>query len=101
MIRESRIFALKKLNFGTITNLRKMTFVCREKEFYEKDGFGFWWRRSYGLGIIGKPTKQLKYFMFGFTFFDIQLWLDIKWVGSRKPDTKIELEEDKQLNINF
>ena len=78
---------------------RRITFVCREREFYQKDGFGFWCKRSYGLGIIGKPTKQLKYFMFGFTFFDIQIWLDFKWVGNRKDKEVLEIKEDTEFII--
>ncbi len=99
MRRERRVFVCKDLDTGKIGNLRRITFVCREREFYQKDGFGFWWKRSYGLGIIGKPTKQLKYFMFGFTFFDIQIWLDFKWVGNRKDKQVLEIKEDTEFII--
>ena len=91
--RESRIYSIKRIEFGKTTNLRKITFVCREKESYDKSGIGIWWKKSCGLGIIDEPNKRLKYFMFGITLFNIKIWLDFKWVGKAKKRQPLEIKD--------
>ena len=83
-MKESKVFTIKSVVTGKLTNLRKITFVCRQKEFYQKNSIALWLKTSYGVGIIGKPNKQLKYFMIGVSLFGILCWLDFKWVGNCK-----------------
>jgi hypothetical protein len=80
MYPESKIFVFKRIKITGQISLREIIFVCREKEHYQSDGFGFWWQKQYGLRIKNS-NKQIKYFMFGFTFFDIKIWLDFKWIS--------------------
>lgn len=89
-MKESKVFTIKSVGTGKLTNLRKITFVCRQKEFYQKNSIALWWKKSYGVGIIGKPNKQLKYFMIGMSLFGILCWLDFKWVGNCKKRQPLE-----------
>lgn len=93
-MKESKIFTIKRIGTGKLTSLRKITFVCRQKEFYQKNSIAIWWQKSYGVGIIGKPNKQLKYFMIGISLFEILCWLDFKWVGNCKKRQRIEVNDD-------
>ena len=92
-MKESKVFTIKSVGTGNLTNLRKITFVCRQKEFYQKNSIALWWKKSYGVGIIGKPNKQLKYFMIGISLFGILCWLDFKWVGNCKKRQPIEVKD--------
>lgn len=90
---ESKVYTIKHINTGRLTNLRKITFVCRQKEFYDKNGIGIWWKQSYGVGIINQPNKQLKYFMIGITLIGIHCWLDFEWIGKCKERQPIEIKD--------
>ena len=92
-MKKSKLYAIRTINLGALTNLRKITFVCRQKEFYHKNTIGIWWKKSYGLGIIGEPNKQLKYFMFGVSFIGVLLWADFKWVGRCEKEQKLKMKD--------
>ena len=92
-MRDSKVFTIKRVGTGKLTNLRSITFVCREKEFYQKNSIALWWKKSYGVGIIGKPNKQLKYFMIGISLFNILCWLDFKWIGNSKKRQSIYVKD--------
>ena len=92
-MKESKVYTIKNVGTGKLTNLRKITFVCRQNEFYQKNSIALWWKKSYGVGIIGKPNKQLKYFMIGISLFGILCWLDFKWVGNCKKRQPIEVKD--------
>lgn len=80
-MKESKLYLFKGINLGKATPLRRMIFVCREKESYDKNGIGIWWKKYMGLGISGKPDKGFKYLMVGLTLINLKVWVDITWVG--------------------
>lgn len=88
-MKKSKVFTIKKVGTVKLTNSRKITFVCRQKEFYQKNSIALWWEKSYGVRIIDNPNKQLKYFMIGISLFGILCWLDFKWVGNCKTDNTL------------
>jgi len=92
-MKKSEVFTIKSIKTGKITRLRNITFVCRQKEFYQKNSIALWWKKTYGVGIIGKSNKQLKYFMIGISLFEILCWLTFKWVGNCKKIQPIEVND--------
>jgi hypothetical protein len=81
---ESKVYFVKHIKTGKLTNLRGMAFVFRQKEWYDKYVIGIWWKRSWGLHIAGRPKTQLKYLMIGFKFINLVGWVDFKWIGKEK-----------------
>lgn len=82
-MREDKVYVLKCFKVGKLTPLRSIDFVIRKKQWYEKYQLSIWWSKDIGIGIIGKPRKQIKYFMIGVTIINIQSWLNFKWIGDR------------------
>jgi hypothetical protein len=70
-VKESKIYTIQHIVFPKNLLLRKITFVCRQKEWYKKQSIAVWWSLSYGLALADKPNKQLKFFMLGFSLFNI------------------------------
>ncbi|MEI6243029.1 MAG: hypothetical protein WCP39_06465 [Chlamydiota bacterium] len=92
-MKESKVYLLKTWTVPKITNLIKITFVCRQRMFYNKRELGIWWKKSYGIGISGKPNRQLKYFMIGVSLIGLKMWFDFTWLGkSKKEHQKIEIK---------
>lgn len=92
-MKESKIYTCKQLKIR-IFNIIKVIFVCSQKKFYHKNTIGIWYRKSYGLGLVGKPNKQIKYFMIGISLFNINIWLDFHYIGNsinKKQPLKIKL----------
>lgn len=79
-----------KRNKGRI---RKVHFVFKGKDSYKKTGIGIWWSTNKGVGIIGKPDRQLKYFMFGMTLFNKLTWLEFTWLGKADGPQRIKMKE--------
>ncbi len=92
-MKESRVFGMKKIMLGKRTRFRYILMVCREKEFYQKQTIGIWWKLSKGLGLIENPKKQIKYFMFGISFFHILAWVDVKWIGKADKSYKLLIKD--------
>lgn len=82
---------MKKIMLGKRTRFRYILMVCREKEFYEKNRLGIWWKLNRGLGLVSNPKKEEKYFMLGVNIVHINMWIDVKWIGNRKPNEKYGL----------
>ena len=80
---ESKVYICKSFNLAKHTPLRKILFVFRQKEHYEKNTIGLWWWKSIGTGVIGKPNCESKFFMIGISLFNLRTWLNFKWIGKR------------------
>jgi hypothetical protein len=76
---------LKSFNTGRFSPLRKITFVIREKQWYDPTGIGVWWKKRLGVGIAGEPGKGFKYLMVGLDILNIKVWLDFTWIGKMDP----------------
>ncbi len=102
---ESKLYFFKEFKLNS-KKFKKINFVCRQRDFYNKRTIGIWWKKNLGILKIGKdnePAKQFKYFMFGFSFVDIKCWFEISYIGKRESESKNQLAtkgEDASFNIN-
>lgn len=71
---ESKVYLLKDFNLGKATKLRRATVVCREREWYDKQSIGIWWKWRLGVGVMKQAYKQFKYFMFGISFINVKIY---------------------------
>ncbi len=77
-----------------ILNIRNLLFVFRKRKYPQKQGIGIWWKKSIGVGIIGKPYKVLKYLMIGFNFINLTGWITFTWIGKSDEEKQpIQLRE--------
>jgi hypothetical protein len=97
---ESKVYVSKTL-IKTKLRIKKVHFVCRQRESYDKQAVGIWWRPSTGVGVQGKPNRVLKYFMFGISFFNLRLWLDFTWLGKSKTDPKLKIKPDGVYGLDI
>lgn len=80
---ESKVYICRGVYFPKGWKLRKVTFVFRQKESYDKNAIGIWWKGLKGTGIIGKPKHQFKFFMIGISLFNLRAWIDFKYIGNK------------------
>jgi hypothetical protein len=92
-IKESKVFVCKGMNVSKVTPLRRILFVFRQKEWYDKNAIALWWKKSIGTGIIGKPNHRFKFFMIGVSLFNLRLWVDFKWIGKCKNEQRLKLKD--------
>lgn len=99
-MKESKSYFSKELLLGTLTPLRKIIFVGREKKFYQKNGLGIWWKLNTGIGIHGKPGRILRHFMFGANIFNKVCWIEISYLGYTKEDSKLAMyDQGEEVKI--
>ena len=80
-IKESKVFVCKGVNVPKVTPLRRVLFVIRQKEWHDKNAIALLWKKSIGTKIIGKQNHEFKYLIIGISLFNLQAWIDLKWVG--------------------
>jgi len=85
------IYLSKTLFFGTSTVFRKASIVIREKRFFQKNGFGIWWKLETGIGIHGKSGRILRHFTFGANIFNKICWTELSYLGYTKEDSRIAM----------
>jgi len=90
---KNSIYLSKTLFFGTSTIFRKASIIIREKQSYQKNGLGIWWKRDEGTGIIGKPNRVLRHFMFGTYIFNKVAWFNFSYLGYTKIDIRLKLKD--------
>ena len=95
---EDKIYMSKTL-MKSKRRLKKINFVCRNKKFYQHQALGFWWKKNEGVGIIGKPNRVLKYFMFGMNLVNVTLWVEFTWLGNTKKEPKIKFKDENKTTF--
>jgi hypothetical protein len=86
-MRESRIFILKTFFPPIWARIKKITFVYREKEFYEAYSFGLWWKKYKGFGIKDKQLHFVQ-LMIGLRLINHVTWFEFKYYGKSKDSSK-------------
>lgn len=91
MLRESRLFFLR--TFKPIALFKSLTLVCREKQSYDKNSLSIWWKKSIGVGVMGKPNHEFKYFMLGVSIIHIKMWIEVCWIGKSDSPQPLQMKD--------
>jgi hypothetical protein len=91
---EAKIYQLRKIYPPVL--IRKITWVFRDKEFYQHAAFGIWWDKNTGLKIANK-NRELKYFMIGLYLGKYITWIEFTYTRKCKSNNGLSIPEQ---NLN-
>ena len=90
---ESDIYTSGGVIFKKSRFIKRISYVCRDKEWYNHPSISIWWQSSKGLGIKGKK-KALRYFQIGIQLVGIKVWIDITYIGNRESTKGLCIPEE-------